>query len=261
MSIPERPVRQSTAEHYVNDEDFVDIRPWPPAELVGQLVAHVALGRRGLIEDDEDADVFERETDRFELDAWAKLELTAWMAADDTQILATPIGNLIDTQAERCDDAAIVASTIGWAIYVVPFPTLPLATDGGAEQLVLDWAPGPWTPVRNVVKAVRIRTDEALAVERERWELVAWRCELFEDEESIEVDQDALREAIDELSDHDLVASDGRDFILEDGTPLNELGADDLDQIAHEAELRLKTLNWVCGFGEAPQSAPLFLDV
>ncbi|MBA2469920.1 MAG: hypothetical protein H0V37_10995 [Chloroflexia bacterium] len=242
------------------DDDYIDIRPWPPIELAGQLVAHVTLGRRGLIENDEEAHVFEHETDRFELDAWAKLELTAWLAADDTPILAAPIGNLTDSQAEHCDDALIVASTIGWAIHVVTFPSLPLATDGGAEQLVLDWAPGPWTPVRNVVKAIRVRTDEALATERERWELVVWRCTLFEDEETTEVDREALRETIAELPDQGLITTDGGDFIIEDGTPFGELSADELDQLAHEAELRLKTLNWVCGFGDAPQSAPLFLD-
>lgn len=247
-------------EHYVNDDEFIDVRPWPPVELVGQLVVHVALGRRGLVEDDQEADVFERETDRFELDAWAKLELASWLAADDAKILAAPIGNLSGRQAERCDDALIVASSIGWAIRVVPARTLPLATDGGPEQAVLDWAPGPWTPVRNVVKAIRVRSDEQLAAERERWELVAWRCSLFEDEATIDVDRAALEETLAELAASALVATDGQDFILEDGTMFSELGVDELGQIANEAELRLKTLNWVCGFGEAPQSAPLFLD-
>jgi len=247
-------------EYYVNDGDFLDIRPWPPIELVGHLVSHVALGRRGLIESDEFGDVFERETDRFELDSWAKLELTAWMSADQTAILAAALATLSETQLETCHDALIVASTIGWATHIVALPKLPISTDGGPEGIVLDWVPGPWTPVRNSVKATRVRSDELLATERERWELLAWRSTLFRDDESIDVDQQALEETIAELAGQALVETNGQDFIAARGKPFGALPAEDLAQIAHEAELRLKTLNWICGFGETPASAPLFLE-
>jgi hypothetical protein len=157
----------------VDQDDYLDIQPWPVAELAGQLIAHVALGRRGLIEADIDADVFERETDRFELDAWSQLELTAWLDASGTSILSAPSGTLSDEQIDRCNDALVVGSTIAWSMYIVEAPTLSLSTDGSVEQRVLDWAPGPWTPVRNVVKGLRTRTDVALASERERWEPLA----------------------------------------------------------------------------------------
>lgn len=244
----------------MNADDFLDIRPWPPIELVGQLVCHVALGRRGLIEGDQNGDIFERDTDRFELDAWAKLELTAWMTAEQTAILATPLADLSEAQLDSCQDALVVASTIGWAIYVVALPALPVPTDGAPEGVVLGWAPGPWTPVRNTVKAVRVRSDELLAAERERWELLAWRSTLFQDDESIDVDRQALDETISELADQPLVQTNGQDFTVTIGKPFGSLQSDDLDQIAHEAELRLKTLNWICGFGETPGSAPIFLD-
>ncbi|MDQ3657223.1 MAG: hypothetical protein M3457_19390 [Chloroflexota bacterium] len=244
----------------MNDDDFLDIHPWPPIELVGQLVSHVALGRRGLIEGDQNGDVFERETDRFELDAWAKLELTAWMTAEQTAILATPLADLSEAQLDSCQDALVVASTIGWAIYIVALPTLPVSTDGGPEGVVLEWAPGPWTPVRNTVKAIRVRSDELLATERERWELLTWRSTLFQDNESIDIDRQALEETIAELAGQSLVQTNGQDFTVTAGKPFSALQSDDLDQIAHEAELRLKTLNWICGFGESPATAPIFLD-
>ncbi len=244
----------------MNDEEFLDIHPWPPIELVGQLVSHVALGRRSLIESDEQGDRFERETDRFELDAWAKLDLTVWMSVDQSAILAAPLANLSEAQLEACHDALIVASTIGWATYIVALPTLPITTDGGPEGVVLDWAPGPWTPVRNSVRAIRVRSDEHLATERERWELLAWRSTLFQDDEAMDVDQQALEETIAELAGQSLVETNGQDFIAARGKPFGALPADDLVQIAHEAELRLKTLNWICGFGATPASAPIFLE-
>lgn len=258
--VQERFLRQSTVGRYVNDDDFLDIHPWPPAELVGQLVAHVALGRRGLIEEDQDGDIFERETDRFELDAWARLELTSWLTVNDARILSTPIGNLEQAQQERCNDALIVGSTIGWALHIVDAFSLPISTDGGPEGGVLEWAPGPWTPVRNVVKGVRVRSDDDLAAERERWELFAWRTTLFEDDASIDLDRQALQETIAELSGQAVIETDGHDFVDDRGKPFSGLSADELDQIAHEAELRLTTLNWICGFGNSPASAPLFLD-
>lgn len=244
----------------MNDDDFLDIRPWPPIELLGQLVAHVALGRRGLIESDDSSDVFERETDRFELDAWAKLELTAWLTVDQSAMLDAPLGNMSEPQVEQSQDALIVASTIGWAIHVVALPSLPVSTDGSPEGVVLDWAPGPWTSVHNGVKAIRVKNDELLANERERWELLAWRSTLFHDDDIIDADREALEETITELAGQSLVETNGRDFIAARGKPFGSLAADDLAQIAHEAELRLKTLNWVCGFGETPGSAPIFLE-
>lgn len=244
----------------MESDDAIDVQPWPPVELVGQLVTHATLGRRGLIEGDADADMFNRETDRFELEAWARLELSSWLTDEATAILSSPSGNLDSVQVDRCADALLVASAIAWAIRVPGVETLPLPTNGDVEGVLLAWAPGPWTPVRNVYGQVRTRDDEALGRERERWELIAWRCSLFQDEDMIEDDRVALRETIDELAGGILVANDGNDFTLDDGRSFHELAAEVTDQLAHEAEVRLQTLNWTCGFGATPHTAPLFLD-
>jgi hypothetical protein len=257
------PVWQSCwaiVERALSTEEYLDIQPWPPIELLGQLVVHAALGRRGLLEEDTTGDVFERETDRFELDAWAKMELSNWIAADDTAILDTPLGSLGQEQGDRCRDALIVSSTVAWAVNVVSRATLPVPTDGQAESESLDWAPGPWTPVRNVIKSIRVRADDVLARERERWELLAWRSALFDDPEAIDLDRQALGEAIVEVAGQSLVETSVTDFIDAHGRSFGEMSPDDLTQIGHEAELRLRTLNWICGFGESPQTAPLFLD-
>ena len=259
MSTPKRTDSQ-LREPRVDTDEFLDIEPWPPAELVGHLVANVALGRRGLMESDADADVFERETDRFELEAWARLELTAWLDAGESAILSASNGTLSEDQHQRCDEALIMASSIGWALYIVPRSSLPLITDGDPEQRALEWAPGPWTPVRNVVKGTRVRTDEALANERERWELVYWRCGLFEDDSIRTEDEQALRETVKELAETPLIKVDSLDFLLDDGRAFHQLQAEAMDELARQAEVRLRTLNWVCGYGQRPSSAPLYLE-
>src|SRR5687768_7820600 len=118
----------------MDPNEFVDIQPWPVAELVGHLVTQVALGKRGLIERDDAADPFERETDRFELDAWAKLELTSWLGDEDTRILEAPIGNLSIDDIDRCAGSILVASTIAWTVRGVKDQSIPLPSDGDLEQ-------------------------------------------------------------------------------------------------------------------------------
>jgi hypothetical protein len=239
----------------MTDNDFIDVQPWPLSELVGTLVTRVAIARRGLIEDDAESDVFERETDRFELDAWARLELSSWLLAGDSEILDAPIGNLDEDQAETCHDALIQASSVAWALHVIPTPELPVFTDGEPERIALGWAPGPWTPVRTVLKAIRIRSDNVLARERERWELLYWRLMLPDP-----LDPDAraaLAETTREIAEIGLLSLGDGDFATDGGVRFGELSAESLANHAREAEIRLRSLNWVCGLGNRIDSAPL----
>lgn len=244
----------------VETDDFLDIEPWPVAELAGQAIAHISLGRRGMIEQDQEADVFERETDRFELEAWARMELVAWLNDRQFRLLETPIGNLGEDQVAETDTALIVGSTIGWALRLVKSNALPIETNGADEVDVLTWCPTPWTPVRNVLKSLRARSDDALAAERERWELIHWRSTLFTSPEDREEDIAALAETIAEVDELGILPISDGDFAVESGQSFSGLSRDRIDAIQGIAETRLRTLNWVCGFGESPASAPLYLD-
>ncbi len=241
-------------------EEFIDIEPWATSEIAGHLVAQVTLGRRGLIETDRETDIFERETDRFELEAWARLELTAWLSEHQFRILDLPLGRLSSEQLELANDGLVIGSTLGWAMYLGGLDSLPIQSDGSAEMGLLEWAPTPWTPVRNVVKSLKIRTEDALAAERERWELIHWRNMLFTDEETAADDRHALLEAIEELRELGYIATTGTDLALDNGEPFTNLSPDALFELQHTSEVRLRALNWVCGFGETPDTAPLDLE-
>lgn len=240
--------------------DFLSIDPWPVSELAGHLVAQATLGRRALIETDTEGDAFERETDRFELEAWARLELTAWLTPEELDTIGAAIGSLNDQQLAICERGLMVASTIGWAVHVVQ-DELPLLSDGEAEMQTLDWAPTPWTPVRQASKRLSVRLEDALARERERWEVLVWRSTLFDDPEFIEDDRAAWQEALAEIqalglwptSEHDIV-------VANEGIELAALPDDRMTALRDDAETRLRTLNWVCGYGERPSTAPLDLD-
>ena len=60
-------------------DDELDIQPWPVLELVGRAVALTSVAKRGMLEVDEEDDVFSQETDRFELSTWARTELSNWI--------------------------------------------------------------------------------------------------------------------------------------------------------------------------------------
>jgi hypothetical protein len=75
-----------------------------------------------------------------------------------------------------------------------------------------------------------------------------------------EEDRHALQELVEELRAAKSPDVGKNDLVLADGTPITNLDRNALDDLQRETEIRLRTLNWVCGFGESPASAPLFID-
>lgn len=236
------------------DEEFVDIRPWPVAELVGRGVVLAAVARRGMIDLDEDRDLFEIETDQFDLSTWARTELQGWLTERDVALLTRPAGEMNEQELGDCNDALIGASTIAWAVRGVNLPELPVPQDDAIEQAALDWAPEPWEKVRPVQQRARLRSDEELARERERWELWYWRAV------DAGEDRDALADVVAEVAESGLIPIVDGDFATAGGRSFATLPAERREEIAWLAELRLRTLNWVCGFGAGWDAAPLYLD-
>lgn len=241
------------------DDDSIDIHIRPARELLGRATLLAALGRRGLIEQGNDADPMSAETDQFDLQAWARVELSPWMSPEDLHVLRAPIGSLIEEEAGYCADALVSASTLGWCIGAFR-DDLPLLSDGAPERQVLAWAPAPWTQLRSRARLVRVRSDDELARERERWELVVWRMSLFTEPDNAQDDQAALRDVVTELQDTPLVGYADGDFAMADGMPFRQLSDAQREQIDAEAILRLAALNWVCGFGSSWDDVPLFPD-
>lgn len=241
------------------DDDSIEIEVRPARELLGRATLLAALGRRGLIERETEADPIAAETDQFDLQAWARVELNFWMSPEDLHVLQAPVGSLIDAEADYCADGLVSASTIGWCIGALR-QDLPLLSDGAPERETLGWVPAPWTQVRSRLRLVRVRSDEDLARERERWELIAWRMSLFIDPVSQQAEEAALRDVGAELREVGFIRWVDGDFALDDGTPFRLLSEQQQEQLDVESTLRLQALNWVCGFGEDWDDVPLFPD-
>lgn len=231
-------------------DDELDIQPWPVLELIGRAVALTTVATRGLLEVDEDADVFSKETDRFELSTWARTELTNWITNNELAVLNTSIGNLTEEQMMLADEALTAAGAVAWALRSVTVDRLPVPDSETFIAAVMDWAPGPWDKVRSLQKRVRLRSDQELADERERADLWYWRG-------TTDISDEDLAEVVAEVSAAGLIPIVDGDFATDDGVPFASLSEGDQDDIAWISEQRLRALNWVCGFGETWETASL----
>lgn len=238
----------------MGEDDSVDIQPWPVIELIGRAVALASVARRGTLEVDSEQDLFDLETDRFDLVTWVRTELQNWITDQELRLLNTPVNDLSEDDLAGCDDALISASTIAWALRAIRTGDLPIPQDGVAEQQVIEWAPEPWDKVRPLQSRARLRSDEDLAVERERWELWYWRAMEIDDSD------EALSEVVTEVQQTGVIPVVDGDFATAEGVPYSRLNQDEKDDVAWLAELRLRALNWICGFGDSWESAPIYLD-
>lgn len=231
-------------------DDELDIQPWPVLELIGRAVALVSVARRGLLEVDEELDVFSKETDRFELFTWARTELSNWITDAELEVLNTPIGNLDEDQMLLADEALYAVGAVAWALRAVPDEYMPMPDTDEFMTQVLSWAPTPWDKVRQLQKRVRLRSDQDLADERERMELWYWRG-------SEDIAAEELAEVVAEIDAVDLMPTAEGDLAIAGGIPFSSLPQDEQDDLVWIAEQRLRALNWVCGFGETWETAPL----
>lgn len=230
-------------------DDELDIQPWPVLELIGRAVALTSVARRGLLEVDEDMDVFSKETDRFELSTWARTELTNWITDAELQTINTSIGNLSEEQMLLAEEALYAGGAVAWALRGVSDEYMPMPDSEDFIASVMEWAPTPWDKVRQLQKRVRLRSDQELADERERMELWYWRG-------TEEITAAELAEVIAEVEAADLMPTVDGDLAAGEAT-FGALSEDDQDDLTWIAEQRLRALNWVCGFGESWETAPL----
>lgn len=233
----------------MDNEHELEIEPWPVLELIGRAVALSTVGKRGLLEVDDDLDMFSKETDRFELSTWARTEFTNWITNRELQILNTPAGELSEEQLLLADEALYASGAMAWALRGVTVDYLPMPDTDDFMAAVLSWAPGPWDVVRQLQKRVRLRSDQDLADERERMELWYWRG-------SEEITSEALAEVVAEIEAADLMPIVDGDLSA-DGVAFGALSEEDQDDITWIAEQRLRALNWLCGFGDSWETAPL----
>lgn len=244
-------------------DDGIDINLRSVDEVVRRTIVLVTLARRGAIESsaleiDYDADLYAGETDRFELYSWARRKLSAQILPDELQLLRTQVGSLSPEMLDHCSEAMIAAETLCWSLGLIdelPEPSLPAPE---TVERLFGWAPEPWADVDPVQVGDGLRDELLIAQERERRELWHWRSQLDAGGvSSTEELRSIIRETVQEADDANLVSILEEDFSFL-GQPVAKLSADQFAELGDISMVQLTSLNWVCGFGDAWDSVPLF---
>jgi hypothetical protein len=238
---------------HTHDDESLDIEIRPTIDLVRRAAVLAAIAERGVLEVDGDREPYERDTDRFDLLSWVRSALAGAVSPAELRLLETPVGDLGD-DLSLCDDALIDAATIAWALGVVAAERLPVPQDGDAEERLLAWAPPPWSDLDRLARGLEPRSEEEIAAERERWEVWFWRAMDADDETG------AIAEVVTDLAESGLIPTADGDLATDAAEPFGSLTPDEQEDIAWLAEHRLRTLNWVCGFGDTWESVPLYPD-
>lgn len=261
----------------LDDDLEIEIRLRAPRQVAARLLVLAAVCRRAFLErepgalgrgeddadedDEADPNPEDAETERFDLTAWlrqARLDRAATPAERD--LLHTRVGHLSPEDVTAATWQGEALAVLAWAAALLPErPNDPLPADPAAALAAL---PAPWDDVHPFVSGLTLRPEEEIAAAREQAELWFWRIGVegiyrqAAPEERAELRVVIREVARDALHAGLLPALAGDDFPVR-GRPLAKLSAPDLDRATAAAEMRLRALNWLCGFGRSWDDAPI----
>jgi hypothetical protein len=223
-------------------DDEIDINPRSATEAGNRLIILASLMRRVFLEEQLARETLNEEVadERFDLNAFVSNEISL----EEIEELAS----------------VSVAITLGW--YVQLIQELPSYLSQFGVALLIDQVPAPWDLVAPWLESLKPRSLEELAVQRELAELWVWRSEIESDRRNCtgqdlsEIER-AIQETLTEAAAAGLIAlRERKDFEL-NGVPFRQFGGDEQEAISLEAINRLRTLNWLCGFGDSWSDVPL----
>lgn len=243
-------------------EDELEFEPRQAAEVGVRLIVLAALCRRLAIEELDAEDLGEsRDNERFDLVTWLRDEQLLDRATEWEQRMFTlPVGQLTEEDSSQLAWSGESLAALAWATGAVA--EAPLIHEPYPVEAVLLAVPSPWTGTGNWLAEVPLRTPEELANERERVELWWWRASVSGDLASTRGKGrgeliDAIRETAHEGFAANLLPRPAQGDFSIDGLPFGQLSVDDQLMVGAIAEERLRALNWLCGFGETWDDAPV----
>jgi hypothetical protein len=244
----------------------IDINLRSAREVGRRLVVLATLCRRAFLESASvEADLDEDpEAERFDLLTWLQEQgLGSELAPAEYRLLDTAVGALSSDEAHAATWNAEALVALGWATGLLE--SLPDSTGPADPNSILTSIPAPWDDVVTFIASIQLRTEEAVAYERERSEIWLWRAEVEEERRTLRGRalsslEDDLRDVVRESVEAGLLPSDdGRDFTVA-GRSFRSLDAEAIDVIATVVSVRLHALNWLCGFGTSWDGVPLDIE-
>lgn len=246
----------------LSPDDALDIALRSPREVAERALILSAICRRAFLEERPDGvEDDDPEAELFDLVAWLRAEgLDAVATDDERRLLHARVGRLPADDAAEASWRTEALVALGWALDLLPeMPPYDAAADPAA---VLAAVPAPWSPTAAWRRDARLRSEAAIAAEREHAELWHWRAETAD----LFVIADAAERAALATAVRD-VAAEARNggilpHLLHDdfparGGPYRLLGFEAVAELGAVAAERVRALNWLCGFGSGWNDVPL----
>lgn len=237
-----------------SSDDFIDIELRSAADVAARAIVLATVTRRGILEvapqSDEDA-----EATRFDLALWLGSNPHIVQEAAEVTLLGAPIGSLTEEELDICLDAAEATVTLDWCLAATN-TALPQPSSQVNLEPVIERLSQPWQDPMPAIASAVLRTEQDIAIERERAEIWWWRASLLPEDLDDTETQAALRAVASEAATANLIDTIDSDLALL-GRSFAEHDEDTQATVLAIAAVRLRTLNWVCGFGESWTDAPL----
>jgi hypothetical protein len=239
-------------------EDEIDVTIRPAREVAARAIVLATLLRRLALERGKDA-AEEANAEAFDLREWLRDHgLLDAASARERALLARPATTLSDDEIAVWSWQGAALEAISWSLR--PLPANPRRSPASLED-ILDTIPAPWDDPDDWIRTASIQPVETIAGERERAEVWHWRAitEALRRETPPgargEIDG-AIRDVVREASASGVVEVSGGDFLV-GSQRIRDLAPNALDELQMTTAERLRTLNWLCGFGESWDDVPL----
>ena len=237
-----------------DSDEYVDINLRSPSDVAARAIVLATVTRRGIIEvvpNDDEAP----EATRFDLAAWLRIHLDAALEFAEAALLDVPTGSLSEAQLATCLDAGGALVALNWCLSVdssaLPEPNAPANLEPLLQAL-----PQPWQDPKSFLFSAVLRAEEEIALERERAEIWWWRASIFP-EDLRDIDTRTAIEAVAiEAAATNLISTINADLALA-GRAFAKHDEATRANVLSIATVRLRALNWVCGFGTTWADVPL----
>jgi hypothetical protein len=242
------------------NQDEIDVELRTPPEVRARILILSTILRRLALENAPSDDAGDRLGDAFDEREWLRDQgLAGELTSREASLLSSPPGTLaLDAIVEGSwQGEALVA--LAWAIGATAMPPVDAPSD---PRPILDIVPRPWDTIQDWIADPALVSELDAVREREVAEIWHWRAttELLRREVSAAERGDyeaAIRDVASEAHTAGLVPAlrDG-DFEARDRS-VKDLSTIDLDELVAVTGQRLRTLNWLCGFGDSWDNVPL----
>jgi hypothetical protein len=242
------------------EHDEIDVELRSPNEVRARILILTTVLRRLALEnaDVEDSDDFSAEA--FDQREWLReLGLASELSVREAALLESPLGTIGPEAIIEASWQGEALMALAWAISAVEMPPLDTVSD---PRQVIDFVPRPWDGTQEWLADTTIVSEAEAAREREIAEIWHWRMttEVLRRAVSAAASRDyeeAIRDVATEALRAGLLPSLRQGDFPVRGRTIEDLSANDLDELVSVTGQRLLALNWLCGFGASWDDVPL----